>query len=353
VGAENAEEYDITSNGLQGVYDHSSYFYRPAFTRYVFIMKLLSQIILVLLCTCVSAWCGAQQVRFEMPLKGRNGCDFFICRFVDHDAGKGILDAYCGTMTYDGHKGTDFLIRSFKTMDSGVYVYAVADGVVFQVEDWHYDRMKTLDISASPNSIGINHKDKLRTYYYHLVKNSAMVQPGDSVRAGQPIGRVGSSGYSTSPHLHLEIVDSNRHIVDPFIGYCSQHSSPIWYSEPQYDTSLYLIEDGFIPYIPQLDSLQERYLVSDTFDIGSDPVVCHWVLVHDLRKGSQIKTQWFGPSGLLWGTYSFVWDGAEAYAYSWSYMKAPKFKGKWTSKFFVDGRLIAERKFFMRRIKHK
>ena len=37
----------------------------------------------------------------------------------------------------------------------------------------------------------------------HLMQSSVAVAPGDRVRAGQQIGRVGNSGYSTEPHLHI------------------------------------------------------------------------------------------------------------------------------------------------------
>jgi hypothetical protein len=37
----------------------------------------------------------------------------------------------------------------------------------------------------------------------HLMQSSVAVVPGDRVREGQPIGRVGNSGYSTEPHLHI------------------------------------------------------------------------------------------------------------------------------------------------------
>jgi murein DD-endopeptidase MepM/ murein hydrolase activator NlpD len=38
----------------------------------------------------------------------------------------------------------------------------------------------------------------------HLRAGSVLVRPGDSVRAGQPIGRVGNSGHSSEPHLHVQ-----------------------------------------------------------------------------------------------------------------------------------------------------
>lgn len=41
----------------------------------------------------------------------------------------------------------------------------------------------------------------------HLMKNSILVTPGDSVREGQPLARVGNSGHTTEPHLHIHAVE--------------------------------------------------------------------------------------------------------------------------------------------------
>lgn len=41
----------------------------------------------------------------------------------------------------------------------------------------------------------------------HLQRGSLLVRPGDSVAAGQPIGRCGNSGNSTEPHVHIQCMD--------------------------------------------------------------------------------------------------------------------------------------------------
>lgn len=54
------------------------------------------------------------------------------------------------------------------------------------------------------NLVAIDHGDGLITRYTHLL--DYQVEVGDEVDQGQPIGRVGSTGESTGPHLHFELI---------------------------------------------------------------------------------------------------------------------------------------------------
>lgn len=58
-------------------------------------------------------------------------------------------------------------------------------------------------------SVHVDHKNGYTTVYAHL--QEAMVQLNDSVERGQRIGAVGSTGLSTGPHLHFEVIRDGRH----------------------------------------------------------------------------------------------------------------------------------------------
>jgi murein DD-endopeptidase MepM/ murein hydrolase activator NlpD len=82
-------------------------------------------------------------------------------------------------------------------------VYATADGTVQFVG---YD-------NAHGHNLIINHSNGLRTRYMHLNKKPSVNQ-GETVEKGQQIGLLGSTGRSTGPHLHYEIIKNGTQI-DP------------------------------------------------------------------------------------------------------------------------------------------
>ena len=95
------------------------------------------------------------------------------------------------------HKGVDM------STDYGVPVYATGDGVVEKIEQGKRRR-------GYGRQILINHKFGYKTRYAHLQK--MFVKAGDKVQRGQLIGEVGSTGGSTGPHLHYEVIYLGRHV---------------------------------------------------------------------------------------------------------------------------------------------
>lgn len=65
---------------------------------------------------------------------------------------------------------------------------------------------------AYGNLVEIRHTDGTKTRYAHL--NDIDVKVGQKVSRGQHIGEVGSTGNSTGPHLHFEVLQGKKHL-DP------------------------------------------------------------------------------------------------------------------------------------------
>ena len=60
-------------------------------------------------------------------------------------------------------------------------------------------------------TVEIRHPGEIRTRYAHLRSIAPDVHPGARVEQGQIIGRVGSSGLASGPHLHYEFLQHGRH----------------------------------------------------------------------------------------------------------------------------------------------
>ena len=99
------------------------------------------------------------------------------------------------------HSGVDFALAQ------GNPIYAADDGTVYYAGySGGYGKL-----------IKIDHGNGMQTYYAHC--SSLNVSEGQQVKTGETIGRIGSTGNSTGPHLHFEvIINGNR--VDPldFLG---------------------------------------------------------------------------------------------------------------------------------------
>ncbi len=81
---------------------------------------------------------------------------------------------------------------------------AAPKGTPIYAADSGYTEVVGWDNTGYGNMILLNHGNGYVTRYGHL--SAFNVEPGQSVRKGDMIGRVGSTGHSTGPHLHFEII---------------------------------------------------------------------------------------------------------------------------------------------------
>jgi len=99
------------------------------------------------------------------------------------------------TRAADFHKGLDL------SAPTGTPVYASADGVISFAG--RYPIRESVAWWRFGNVVTINHSDRFVTIYGHL--DTIKVRAGETVHQGQLIATVGSTGWSTNPHLHYEV----------------------------------------------------------------------------------------------------------------------------------------------------
>jgi len=97
--------------------------------------------------------------------------------------------------TQEFHPGLDF------PSNQGTPVYATGNGKV---------EFSGMDNSGYGLHVIINHGFGYQTLYAHLSKIA--VKNGEKVMRGQLIGYVGSTGLSTAPHLHYEVIKNNEKV---------------------------------------------------------------------------------------------------------------------------------------------
>ena len=94
------------------------------------------------------------------------------------------------------HTGTDF------AAPMGTPIMASGDGLVVRAK-W---------CGGGGNCVKIKHNSTYQTVYAHMSKFAKGIKRGVKVKQGQIIGYVGSTGLSTGPHLHYEVIENGKKI---------------------------------------------------------------------------------------------------------------------------------------------
>ena len=94
------------------------------------------------------------------------------------------------------HQGTDF------AAPTGTPIMASGSGVILKA-GW---------CGGGGNCVKIRHNSTYSTVYAHMSKFARGIKKGVRVTQGQIIGYVGSTGMSTGPHLHYEVIQNGKKI---------------------------------------------------------------------------------------------------------------------------------------------
>ncbi len=250
---------------------------------------------------------AAGDFSLAFPLDCTLGDDCYIQQFVDHDPSADSSDFQCGTLTYDGHKGTDFALPTLADQTAGVAVLAAASGEVRGVRNDVADVLQGSDGAPDVsdiecgNGVLLRHPDGWETQYCHMARGSIAVAVGDTVTTGQTLGLVGLSGATQFPHLHVSVRQNGR-TVDPFDPdgeiTCGAPSAESLWDTPLPAPAGGIITSGFATMIPDYDAVKSG-TASITEIPSNGAALVFWGYGFGTQAGDVLELRITGPQGVV------------------------------------------------------
>ena len=272
----------------------------------------------------VIIFCGLAQLayaqpkpQFGFPVDCELSKDCWTINYVDTDShNKSNRDFTCGNKSYEGHKGTDFAIRSRIEMNKGVDVLAARDGKVLRIRDGEDDKPKTAAHYQSirnqnkdcGNGVIIDHSNGLQTYYCHLKQDSISVSIGDIVKKGDTIAQIGQSGFSEFPHLHFTVIWEGGQI-DPFTAQlkddgCGKFKDNLWEDDLEYEPYS-IFDGGFTNTLPDFEAIKSGIEPIKTLS-GSGDAFVYWAGFYHAQEGDKVKLTIRNPKGEIYAQREHV-----------------------------------------------
>lgn len=251
----------------------------------------------------LAAQSAAGDISLAFPVDCELGTTCYIQHLVDLDPSASVRDFQCGDLSYDGHKGTDIALPSIAAQAQGVTVFAAADG---EVRGMRNDMADVLQFGPEApdvtnrecgNGVVIAHENGYETQYCHLAQGSILVETGQQVTAGAPLGTIGLSGKTQFPHLHFSV----RHhgaVIDPFdvidAARCDDALDPIWTDVPATPPGG-LISIGLHDGVPDYQEIKDG--TADMNLRANDAALVGWAFVYMARLGDILEITITGPKG--------------------------------------------------------
>ncbi|WP_272003907.1 M23 family metallopeptidase [Roseovarius sp. ZX-A-9] len=255
---------------------------------------------------------ATERPELGLPVACTLGETCHVQQYVDYDPGPGLRDFMCRSLSYDGHKGTDFALTSHAAMRAGVAVISSAPGRVRGIRNDIPDRLYTDDMAeelqgrACGNGVVIDHGGGWETQYCHMREGSVMVRAGDVVARGAPLGLIGLSGRTQFPHLHLSVRKDGA-VVDPFdpdgaITCGAPSTDTLWIDPPAYQPGG-LLAVGFATAVPGFDAIRDGRAHSDQLPPDAAALVA-WGYAFGGEPADVLRIEINGPQGRV-----FAHDG--------------------------------------------
>lgn len=298
---------------------------------------------------------------FIWPVVQTNGLNdygvHFMANFVDQNSAypNQITDYNCGTRSYDlsdgyNHSGIDICLWPFqwyKQDSAQVKIIAAASGTIIGKDDGHTDHNCGGNITDDWNAVYVEHADGSIAWYGHMQNGSLTSKTvGQTVTAGEYLGLVGSSGFSSGPHLHFEVYDANNNLIDPFSGSCNSLNTTSWWASqrPYYDSGINALRTqsatAVFPACPGIETPNEQTY----FCSGQEIYFVTYYRDQQVGQVSQYKV--FKPDNSIWQQWSSTnTTHYDASYWEWNYnLPSGAAPGTWKFQVVYDG--VPYQRFF-------
>lgn len=289
-----------------------------------------------------------QQPSFIWPVIQAEGFDYAgvwgISNYIDHSSSDQILDFNCGNKSYDGHMGIDIFLWPFswKQMEEGqADIIAAEAGVIISKSDGYFDQSCAME-GGNWNAVYVMHEDGSVAWYGHMKANSLTTkQIGESVAKGEFLGKVGSSGNSTGPHLHFEVYNAEGELIDPYIGDCNDLNTASWWElqKPYIDPRINAVLTQTAP--PDFNDCPDVESANISTQFGSGDTVYGAIYLKDQEVDSNIQLRIKRPNGTYMGNWNFSFETYYAASY-WYWTINPDMDGTWTWEAEYYGQTVSQ-----------
>lgn len=168
-------------------------------------VKVLT-LLLILVITSCSVSKNPLRKQVKLLQKGGIKDDTSYVYALPYEKGRSflIVQGYFGAFSHQERAALDF------KMKRGTKICAAREGVVVRVKEDSDRGGMNKKYRSDGNNIVIRHADSSRSGYWHLQKDGALVNVGDTVKQGQVIALSGKTGYASMPHLHFLVWNYNN-----------------------------------------------------------------------------------------------------------------------------------------------
>ena len=115
-----------------------------------------------------------------------------------------VIQGYFSHFSHKERAALDF------NMKRGSTITAAREGVVIRVKEDGTHGGLNKKYRSEGNNIVIQHADGTKAGYWHLQKDGALINVGDTVKKGQVIALSGKTGYAIVPHLHFLVWQNDK-----------------------------------------------------------------------------------------------------------------------------------------------